>query len=331
MRTKKVVLLLLVLLMVPIIIIRTETSFADEQIAVILNGEKISVSEVDQAIDLNGFISQLYQIDPNFVQLLYQTEAGVELINEYRKANLDNVIIKKLLEEKIEKENITISNEKKDEIFNEQIDYIMQENQVTEDQLLESLKMQGIESFDVFKEMLLTQNETILLIAELQNRVIESVTVSDEDVKKYYDENQEQFVKEESVEASHILVEKEETAREVLGKLNSGEDFAELAKEYSIDGSAQSGGSLGYFTKGKMVKPFEETAFSMKIGEISEPVKTEYGYHIIKVTDKEEESMFSFADIKEQIRRVLLNQRQVEALNKFVNDLRENAEVEILL
>lgn len=328
---KKTGLILLVLLTVSILFIRTEMSNADEQVAVVLNGKNIYLSEVDQALDLQGFIGQLHQMNPGFVQVIYQTEAGAELLNEYRKANIESVIMRKLLEEKIEEENITISDERKDEIFNEQIEYIIQENNMTEDQLLQNLKMQGIESFDVYKELLFAQNESVLLVAELQNKVIETITVSDDDVQNYYNENQEQFVKEESVEASHILVEKEETAREVLEKLNGGSKFTELAKEYSLDGSAQNGGELGFFTKGRMVKPFEEAAFSMKVGEVSEPVQTEYGYHIILVTDKEEESVISFEESKEQIKNALINQKQVEKLNDYVNDLRESAEIEILL
>lgn len=191
--------------------------------------------------------------------------------------------------------------------------------------------MQGIESLEVFKELLITQNESILLINELQNKIVESVTVSDEDALSYYNKNQDVFVREERVEASHILVEKEETAREVLKKLNEGSKFDELAKEYSIDGSAQNGGKLGFFTRGRMVKPFEEAAFSMKIGQVSEPVKTEYGYHIIMVTDKEEESVISFEESREEIKNALLNQKKAETLNNYINDLRENAEVEILL
>jgi peptidyl-prolyl cis-trans isomerase C len=88
------------------------------------------------------------------------------------------------------------------------------------------------------------------------------------------------------VRASHILVKSEQKAKEILEKLNNGTDFAELAKKYSICPSSKKGGDLGYFTKGKMVRPFENLAFSLKKGEIGGPIKTEFGYHIIKVTDQ---------------------------------------------
>lgn len=331
MRRKKTGLIFLVFFVICILFISTEMSNADEQVAFVLNGKNIYVREVDEAIDLEGFMYQLRQLNPEFVRVIYQTEAGAELLNEYRKANLEGIILRKLLEKKVVEEKITLSEERKDEIFRGHIEYIIQENNITEEQLLENLKMQGIESLEVFKELLITQNESILLINELQNKIVESVTVSDEDALSYYNKNQDVFVREERVEASHILVEKEETAREVLKKLNEGSKFDELAKEYSIDGSAQNGGKLGFFTRGRMVKPFEEAAFSMKIGQVSEPVKTEYGYHIIMVTDKEEESVISFEESREEIKNALLNQKKAETLNNYINDLRENAEVEILL
>lgn len=88
------------------------------------------------------------------------------------------------------------------------------------------------------------------------------------------------------IRASHILVKSEEKAKEILEELNNGADFAELARKQSICPSSKKGGDLGYFTRGKMVKPFENAAFSLKKGEIGGPVKTEFGYHIIKVTDQ---------------------------------------------
>ncbi len=89
------------------------------------------------------------------------------------------------------------------------------------------------------------------------------------------------------VRASHILVPNLQAAQKVLHELKNGKDFGELAKEFSTCPSRENDGDLGFFGKGQMVKEFEEAAFSMKVGELSEPVKTEFGYHIIKVTDKE--------------------------------------------
>ena len=332
MKIKKVAILLLALILVTIPVVgadeANEQNTQEEDIAVVVNGEKITVNEVDSAINLRGLVNKLAQVDQQFVSLLFQTDAGAELLNEYRKTQLDNIIVHELLVQEVENKDINISDERKNELFNEQIENIKSQQQMTDDDLLNALKQQGITSLDSFKEIFMSQNETAIMINELQKSVVEPVKVSDKEVKDYYDENIDQFTNKESVTASHILVEEEDTANEVLNKLNDGADFSELAKEYSIDGSAQQGGNLGSFTRGRMVKPFEEAAFALEIGEISDVVKSQFGYHIIKVTDKKEEEIKLFEDVKENIKSNLLQEKQMKAMEEYIEELRENAEIE---
>ncbi|WP_078429018.1 peptidylprolyl isomerase [Alkalihalobacterium alkalinitrilicum] len=145
----------------------------------------------------------------------------------------------------------------------------------TDEELLQILQMQfglPVESIEEFKDQYIISN---LAIQSLMTQDIDEADMEN------IDESQIE------VEASHILVEDEETANEVLDKINAGEDFEELATEYSTDtGSAQRGGQLGYFGQGRMVPEFEETAFNLEIGEVSDLVESEFGYHIIKVTNK---------------------------------------------
>ncbi|NMR85593.1 foldase, partial [Vibrio parahaemolyticus] len=116
-----------------------------------------------------------------------------------------------------------------------------------------------------------------------------SITITDEEIESYFNENKEDFNKPSQIKASHILVDSLDEANEILSKLNSGESFEDLAKEYSIDTvSAANGGDLGYFGEGEMVEEFYNAAILLNVNEISEPVKSDYGYHIIKVTDKVE-------------------------------------------
>ena len=164
-------------------------------------------------------------------------------------------------------------------------------------------------------------------------------SVTNDEMKKYYDENKDDFYIDQ-VEASHILIktiddedkklsdekkaEAKKKAEEVLAKAKAGENFSELAKEYSQDTvSAKNGGDLGFFKKGEMVKPFEEAAFSMKVGEISDLVESDFGYHIIKVTDKEDRQK-TFDEVKETIRKTL----QDEKCDAQVEKLKEEAKVE---
>ena len=153
------------------------------------------------------------------------------------------------------------------------------------DKELESFKEQVGDQYDLYVAQY--GNEAALKDALklnlLQKKALtEDIEVTDEEIKEYYDNLGQ-------VQARHILVEDEATAKEVKKKLDEGADFAELATEYSKDeGSAANGGDLGWFGKGDMVPEFEKAAFSLKKGEISDPVKSEHGYHIIEVTDVEE-------------------------------------------
>lgn len=154
------------------------------------------------------------------------------------------------------------------------------------------------------------------------------VGITDEEIKTYFDENKATYGQAAQVEASHILVENEEKAREVIEKLDAGEDFAELAKEYSTDTVTQEdGGNLGYFGKGVMEETFENTAFAMEIDSISEPVETYYGFHIIKVTDKIEEQEAVFEDVKDTVYHDLLNSKVNELYSTRLAEKMEEYEI----
>lgn len=154
-------------------------------------------------------------------------------------------------------------------------------------------------------------------------KAIENVTVTDEDAKAYYDANKEQFFRGESVSASHILVDSEEKANEIKGEIESGNiSFEDAARKESSCPSSQNGGALGEFTKGQMVPEFDEAAFSMEVGELRGPVKTQFGYHLIKLTDKKEAAQMLFDEIKEQIKGMVLNDKRQKALNSKINQLK---------
>jgi peptidyl-prolyl cis-trans isomerase C len=149
--------------------------------------------------------------------------------------------------------------------------------------------------------------------------------VSEADAKKIYDEKMAGAKPTQEVHARHILVVSEDEAKEVAERLKKGEDFAALAKEKSKDTNAE-GGDLGFFTRGQMLKPFEETAFSLDVGEISEPVQTQFGWHIIKVEEKRDQEAPSFDDVKPAIISQLV-QRKAQTV---VTALRDSAKIEIV-
>ena len=194
---------------------------------------------------------------------------------------------------------------------------------------MSALSQQGISSLDQYKQMFLENNKGNLLINKLMNEVTKDISISDEEAKKYYNNNKNQYEHKEQLKASHILVKSKEKAEEVLNKLNNGDKFAKLAEEYSQGPSSKNGGSLGYFSKGEMVPAFEKAAFDMKVGEITDkPVKTDYGYHIIKVEDKKESGTASFKDVKDNIKQQLASERKQSKWSDFVKQLKEEADIE---
>jgi len=155
------------------------------------------------------------------------------------------------------------------------------DNLVTGELLLNEAKHQGLEKDKETAKKIEEAKRDVLINAAVQKIVTEKIT--NNLTRKYYDQHGQQF---SEVHASHILVKNEEEAKDIKKQLDKGADFSELAKKHSKDPSAaQNAGDLGFFTRDRMVKPFSDKAFSMKINQISDPVKTQYGYHIIKVLE----------------------------------------------
>lgn len=232
-----------------------------------------------------------------------------ELKDRYGEAVLRELVTIKVLEDKYEvtDEMVQAEVEKSKEQFGENFEMVLQQNQIGSEE----------------------EYADIIYASLLQERALaEDIEISDADIEKRYERMKTE------IDAQHILVEDEETANEVKAKLDDGGDFGELAAEYSIDGSAQSEGSLGYFTAGRMVPEFEDAAFNMEVDEISDPVQSEFGFHIIKVNDIREiedaDNIGSLEDEKDNIRRELqLAEMDMSAAADKINNLIKEAEVNI--
>jgi len=161
------------------------------------------------------------------------------------------------------------------------------------------------------------------------SKFLNQVTVSEEEIEEYYEKNKNLFKSAEMVKASHILVDTEEKANEILEDITDGLSFAEAAEKYSSCPSKSAGGDLGQFGRGQMVKEFEDAAFSMQKGEISEPIKTQFGYHIIKLTDHMPACDSSLEDVKEDIRKNCIIAKQDKVYFDKKVELKEKYKVEI--
>lgn len=187
-------------------------------------------------------------------------------------------------------------------------------------QLLDELIMQELLYSDAIKNgfeaegefvKALEHTKKVMLSQYATKKLLENVTVTDEEVQAYFDAHQDSFEKPASASASHILVDSEEKANEILAEIKAGLSFADAASKYSSCPSAAQGGDLGSFTAGRMVPEFEKAVFSMKAGEISEPVQTQFGYHIILANSVEEAAPAILEDVKNQVtQQCLLAKRQ---------------------
>jgi len=183
----------------------------------------------------------------------------------------------------------------------------------------------------------------IVIANFIQQTIVPKATVSDEESRKFYDQNQDKFNQGETAKASHILIgvdakataAEKKKAREKAAKLRKelvgGADFAALAKENSTCPSSQQGGDLGFFGKGQMVPPFEQAAFNLKKGELSDVVETQFGYHIIKLTEKKAAETIAYKDAKPRIEEYLKGQKVSSAVSALLEEKRKDAKVEILL
>ncbi len=177
------------------------------------------------------------------------------------------------------------------------------------------------QEFEMLKENFITQ----FAIQSLIN----SAGVTHEEIEAYYNENKATFIAPPKVSASHILVTSEEEANSIKSRIGSGESFEDLAAECSTCPSKERGGDLGSFGKGQMVPEFEDAAFGMEPGAVSAPVKTQFGYHIIKLNGKEDEKSLSFEDVRSNLLRTMMAERQHTMYQQHVNDLKDKYSVEI--
>ncbi|MBA7509924.1 Foldase protein PrsA 3 [subsurface metagenome] len=250
---------------------------------------------------------------------------------------IDSLIVTKLLEKYAEENNITVSSEEVDK----QIKLII-DSYSSEEDFKKGLKDMGID-----RKFLENYFRSLMLGSKIFDVVTADVIVTGQEIKQYYDDNKKTlFVVPARVKASHILAifpwvednseETEEGKEEALkkikmveDKLNNGGDFEDLARQYSDDSaSAASGGDLDYISKGQMIEEFEEALFSLDLGEVSEIVETKYGFHIIKVFDRQEEYIQKFDEVEESINAYLLNLHKMEKWEDFIFSLIEEVNIE---
>jgi len=171
----------------------------------------------------------------------------------------------------------------------------------------------GVQNSEDFKKKLQFMRERALHNEYFRTQVVEAVT--EDEIRARYEKEIASMSPEQEVRARHILVDSEEQAKAIIAELDAGKDFIELAKEKSTGPSSEQGGDLGYFTRGRMVPEFEEAAFALEPGTYTkEPVKTEFGWHVIKLEDKRDAAPPTFEQVAEQIQRLMMQEKYLALL-----------------
>ena len=196
--------------------------------------------------------------------------------------------------------------------------------------LYQEAKKKGMERDPDFQSKLEEFKKITLIGILLEKEIEEKAAVTDQEVQEYYEKNKSDFSNVNRIRASHILVKSKEDAQKVLQRLKKGESFSKVAKEKSLDpGSAQNGGDVGFFSSGQMVPEFESAASRLKVGETSQPVKTKFGYHIIKVTDKKVGPPVDFDKVRNLIYQRLSAEKQKGIFDSYIEDLKQKFKVEM--
>lgn len=301
-----------------------------DKVLVTVNGSPITSGQVQQRIDV--------EFKPKLDKLAVQSpELAAQQRRMLEKALTDRLINEQLLGEQVKAAQIEVTEEEVVADISKQLGAL--DTPMTIEQYKAIVLAQGGD-FEAQKDYRMKGMAYERLLVAKKGA---EIAVSEEEVKKYYEDNATEFEVPEQVQASHILISTKPTdpnadpnevkaqakakADELLKQLKDGGDFAALAKEHSSCPSNARGGDLGQFTRGRMVKPFEEAAFALKAGEISDVVETQFGYHIIKVTEHTDASTTTFEDAKDGVMEKLARQKKSEVMKAYLQSLRDSAKI----
>jgi len=301
-----------------------------EIVAVTVNGFDITEEDVEEKIKprLEQMAARNKQLPPAFIE---------QLRTRMRKEALERMIVERLIDEQVKAAPIVVTAED----VNDLIKAMAAAEKLSMEDMKALIEASG-QSFEQWKQQ--RQFEKGIAYQKLfESRFDDKVNITEEDARKYYSENQQQFEIPEQVRASHILIKPDTSdpnvepalakaaakakAEELLKQIKDGDDFAELALANSGCPSSARGGDLGFFSRGRMVPAFEEAAFALEVGQVSDIVETKFGYHIIKVTDRKDASVTMFEQAKDDILKLLTQTRQAELAKEYIESLKAQANI----
>lgn len=292
-----------------------------------VNGTTISTKEYIEFVD-RAKKQYAGQIGADF-----NSEAGQTMLKTLKENIMNSLVDMSVMKQAAQEKGLTVDAEEKETKFQELLKSRYQGNEEAFKEALEQNKVSRAEFDEQFADQLLLQ--------KLFNDIVKDIKVTDEDVKKFYNENMDRFKVPEQLNAQHILIKadpenKAELAKakaeaeKLVAQIKGGADFGELAKKHSQDeGSKERNGDLGQFTRGQMVLPFEEALLKLKKGEVSAPVETRFGWHIIKRGDTTPAETRKLEDVKPLIEGNLQQTKQQEVFEKWLEEAKKKANIQI--
>lgn len=276
-------------------------------VAATINGEVIYRSELDREITA---IARQYGIDLTSEQGRGQRDEIVRIV-------LDQMIDQRLILQEARRQNALATDAQVDQAVDE-----IKANFPSEAEFAFALDQRELTLNDLRERL-----RTTLTVQNLQAKVSTAV-VTEEEIRKSFQANRAEYDRPAQVRVRHILVESEAEARLALARLGRGEKFEELAAQLSKDpGSKDQGGDLGFVARGQLVPEFEEAAFALRPGQVSAPVKTQFGYHIIQLLEHKAAQPSTLDQVREQIRRQLLTQKQEADFTAWLKQIRQQAKI----
>lgn len=298
-------------------------SFSDSTVVAMINGKAIHTNELDLAV--RQFLIRLGKNPDFFVNQPKDTVI-------YREA-LNWLISLDLLAEEADKNNIKVDENKIELTFNN-----FKRNFPSEQKFLDFLAENDL-SLENFKNKLADEIKVQQLLDQKITSKIAEIT--EQEALEYFNANSDKFLQNEQIRVHHILIKviepndskkvevAENKARWILDKIKQGGNFEALARQYSEDPSAFKGGDLGFFARGDMIKEFEDVAFALKIGEVSNAVRTPIGFHIIKLTEKKSSQLIPFQEVASQVKALLKQERSNSLFEDYVNELKSKAKIKV--
>ncbi len=313
-----------------------------DQPAVVIESQKISQSEFSK--EYEGLVAQLQrayaQAGQDFGRFL-KGIGGLERRLELQARVLDDLTSKALISQELRRRQIVIASTDIDDRTAIEFEKILKQNRLTEAQAEEILKGRG-SSLAQFKKDLREAVAAHLQTERLRDHIVGTLQPGDPELSAYLEQNRERYDEPEQVRARHILIQVSENAPEadvakaqqqieqIRQELEAGADFAELAKKHSQDpGSAENGGDLGWFARGRMAKEFEEGAFALEVGKIGEPVRTQFGFHLIKTEEKKPARQPALSEIRAQVLKDYIDEERERRFEAWYKERKSKARIVI--